>query len=792
MSDDMPTTTTASEINAGLRTTSAAIPLEHVDVRASIAGAQARVTVTQRYRNHEAQPVEAVYVFPLDERAAVCGFNAVVNGVRYDGVVKPREDAFATYDDALSEGHGAFLLDEERPDIFSASVGSILPGSDVQLELTYVTELMFEGDALRFTLPTTVAPRYAPVEDRVGVGRVDSDALNPPHLKDVPYGLTFQAIVAPAAQVRRIESPSHPVAVELGTESAIVSLSQQDAALDRDVILLIGLADASRPHVVLERDDEGRVAAAITMRPTFSNELAAADVVFVVDRSGSMQGSSIEQVRNALQLCLRSLIAGSSFNIVGFGSRFEALFDGCRRYDENSLTTASQHVDSMGATLGGTEILPALEFVLGQPRNSERPLQLVVLTDGEVTNTDAVIDLIRRHANRARVFTFGIGRAASQHLVTGLARAGRGAAEFIHPGERLEAKIVRQFARILSPALTDVQLEWAGVRTTTVPEVFPPVFANEPVRAYAWIDQLAVGTVTLRANSPAGPLSWSLDVDPRAVTSGRLVGALAARARIRELEEGGRWTRSRGSRQHERRDEGVVSAIVQLATRYGLASRETSWVVVEKRDVATNEPAVLRRVPIAIASGWGGREAEDAFSPGTLQRSLTGQFSVDALELSAPLQGMPDASRVSVSRSLRRMLEKVRSSKHGRVSEPPTGHLAGNSERVFDRVIALQRADGSWELDETLLMACGLSREQLPTLEALVPSAASHEGRRAMATAIALTFLRRRAVADQLEWALLGRKAERYLDQVAIAPNGGGTWLDAASGVYDAVDGRRV
>jgi Vault protein inter-alpha-trypsin domain/von Willebrand factor type A domain len=534
----MPRTMTVPEISPGLRTKTTAIPLEHVDVRASIAGAQARVTVTQRYRNHEPQPVEAVYVFPLDERAAVCGFSAVVNGVRYDGVVKPREDAFATYDDALAEGHGAFLLDEERPDIFSASVGSILPGSAVELELTYVTELMFEGDALRFTLPTTVAPRYAPAEDRAGVGRPDSEALNPPHLMNVPYGLTFQAIVAPAAQARRIESPSHPVAVELGTDTATVTLSQQNAALDRDVILLIGLADATQPQIVLERDDEGRTAAAVTMRPTFSIELAAADVVFVVDRSGSMEGSSIEQVRNALQLCLRSLVPGSSFNIVGFGSRVEALFDGCRPYDDSSLAAASQHVDSMNASLGGTEMLPALEFVLGQAGRSERTLQLVVLTDGEVTNTDAVIDLVRRQASRARVFTFGIGRAASQHLVTGLARAGRGAAEFIHPGERLEAKIVRQFARILSPSLTDVRLEWGGLRSTPVPEVFPPVFANEPVRAYAWIDELAAGRVTLHANSPTGPLAWSLDINPQAVTSGRVVGTLAARARIRELEGG--------------------------------------------------------------------------------------------------------------------------------------------------------------------------------------------------------------------------------------------------------------
>jgi Ca-activated chloride channel homolog len=782
----MPITTTAPEISAGLRTKKTAIPLEHVDVRASIAGAQARVTVTQRYRNQEAQPVEAVYVFPLDERAAVCGFSAVVNGVQYDGVVKPREDAFATYDEALADGHGAFLLDEERPDVFTASVGSILPGSTVQLELTYVTELTFEGDALRFTLPTTVAPRYAPAEDRVGIGRPDSEALNPPRLRDVPYGLTFQAIVTPAAQVRRIESPSHPVAVELGAESATVSLSQQDAALDRDVVLLVGLADATRPHVVLERGDDGRVAAAVTMRPTSSIELAEADVVFVVDRSGSMQGSSIAQVRNALHLCLRSLITGSSFNIVGFGSRVEALFDGCRPYDESSLATASQHVDSMDATLGGTEVLPALEFVLSQPRSSERALQLVILTDGEVTNTDAVIDLVRRHADRARVFTFGIGRAASHHLLTGLARAGRGAAEFIHPGERLEAKIVRQFARILSPALTDVRLEWEGLRSTSAADVLPPVFANEPVRVYAWIDELAAGRVTLRATGPTGPLAWSLDIDPRSVASGRVVGTLAARARIRELEEGGQWTPSRGSRQRDRQDARVVGAIVHLATQYGLASRETSWVVVEHRDVVTNEPAVLRRVPIAIASGWGGTDAmESAFAP-VLHQDITGQFDMNALELSASVQRtLGHRQPGSVSRSLSRMVENLLSSKRAPVSDPRIGHLSGGGERVFDRVIALQRADGSWELDETLLIACGLSPGQLPTLEALVPSAASHEGRRAMATAIALTFLRRRAANDRMEWALLARKADRYLARVAVQPNGGGTWLKAASALYD-------
>jgi Ca-activated chloride channel family protein len=773
----MPTTS-APEIKAGLRTTSSTIPLEHVDVRASITGPQARVTVTQRYRNHEARPVEAVYVFPLDERAAVCGFNAVVNGVRYDGVVKPREEAFAAYDDALIEGHGAFLLDEERSDVFSASVGSILPGSEVQLELTYVTELMFEGDAVRFILPTTIAPRYAPLEDRVGEGRPDSEVLNPPLEKDVPYGLTFEATIAPAPQVRRIESPSHPVAVEFGVGTATVTLAQQHAALDRDVVLLIGLTDATRPDIVLERDDQGRIAASVTMRPTFSTELAAADIVFVVDRSGSMQGSSIEQVRNALQLCLRSLVAGSSFNIVGFGSRVEALFDVCRPYDESSLATASHHVESMDADLGGTEVLPALELVLGQPRRSERTLQVVVLTDGEITNTDAVIDLVRRHARHARVFTFGIGRATSHHLVTGLARAGRGAAEFIHPGERLEAKIVRQVARILSPALTDVRLEWAGVQTTPVPDAPPPVFANEPLRAYAWIDELGPGSVTLRANSSKGPLSWSLDIDPATVIAGRLVGTLTARARIRELEEGGQWTPARGSRQRERRDGAVTHAIVRLATQYGLASRETSWVVIEKREVATTEPTVLRRVPIAIASGWGGSDAMNMVLGRAAHLHDTGAFKLSALasktlsvsdQVQAPRASPPSGLVEGWLQSFRRDTSSDRPAR---------------SERAFDRVIALQRADGSWELDERLLVACELGSTQTAAIARFIPATARHEGKRAMATAIALTFLRRRATAEESEWELLARKAERFLESVSAAPNEGGSWLSAAAAIY--------
>lgn len=138
------------------------VPLAGVSVTADVRSLCARVTVTQRFINHERQPIEAVYVFPLDEGAAVCGFEAVIDGMLVVGEVKEREEAFRLYDDAMSEGHGAYLLDEERPDVFQASIGNLPPGKEALVRITYVTELGVDGDAVRFVIPTTVSPRYAP------------------------------------------------------------------------------------------------------------------------------------------------------------------------------------------------------------------------------------------------------------------------------------------------------------------------------------------------------------------------------------------------------------------------------------------------------------------------------------------------------------------------------------------------------------------------------------------------------------------------------------------------------
>jgi Ca-activated chloride channel family protein len=750
-----------------------AIPLAGVSIEAEISGLCARVAVAHRYINREATPIEAVYVFPLDEGAAVCGFEAIVDGTLVVGEVLEREKAFEMYDDAIEHGHGAFLLDEERPDVFQASVGNLPPGKEVLVRLTYVTELSIDGGRLRFTIPTTVSPRYAPGEDHTGTGRPDTETLNPPVAWSVPYGLDLSVRLAMPGRIMSLESPSHPIAVTLSDYEASVKLAHAQAALDRDFVLSVEAAGLAAPQAWVERDADGREAVGVAFVPAFTETSSPADVIFVVDRSGSMAGTSIGEVRNALQLCLRSMIAGCRFNIIGFGSAYQPLFPESRAYDQTSLDAASQHVAGLQADLGGTEILPALQFALEQPRHARLTRQVVVLTDGEVTNTDALLALAAAHATDARIFTFGIGAGASQHLVRGLARAGGGSAEFIYPGERIEPKVIRQFGRLLAPALGEIRVEWIGGDVTPAPVKVPPVFAGSRLLVYGFVKGARPEAVRLSAMGPSGAVSFEVPLEGARVVTGRTVATLAARTRIRELEEGGEWLASRGSRQKARKQSSVSKQILELSVRYGLISRETSFVAVERRDTPVQGEIQLRRVPIALTTGWGGIENRILHS---IPDTASGRPS--AYAMMAPL----------MDHSIDRLGQAPRASAR-RVAEAAGGLLFRATRRQrqrtparrpgVDALVALQAADGSWDL--TAELAAIIGRELSDIEAALAGASGARSGlRRAWATALALAWLQLYAAAMEEEWRLLGAKAVKWVEDVAAVPPGGSTWIDLA------------
>ena len=372
---------------------------------------------------------------------------------------------------------------------------------------------------------------------------------------------------------------------------------------------------------MLERQPNGELVAAVTFLPAVAGDRRLPrEITFLVDRSGSMNGSSIEEVRRALQLCLRSLQEGDRFDIVGFGSSFASLFGARGPYDQQSLDEAARHVGGMQADLGGTEILPALQAVLTRPAVAGLERRVVLLTDGEVTNEPAVIALAGEHADTATIFTFGIGFGASEHLVRAVARASRGACEMIFPGERLEAKVLRQLARLTGPVLRELELTWGDLEVVAqVPHRLPQAVRERagdgvrpPAREGDWWCRRGADDGVDGLRPPAREGGWRRPPGCRRPRRAVRVGAAfrpghgdsgppagaavrprrhpGARGRHQPLHDG------RGSQQAGRQQARVQKAILDLALEAGLAV-ECHLVRGRRNPRRAGEPRPRRAAP---------------------------------------------------------------------------------------------------------------------------------------------------------------------------------------------------
>ena len=392
------------------------IPLGSIKIQADLQGFTAQVVASMKYTNNEENPIEAIYIFPLDEQAAVCGFKATVDGRTIVAQVQGKEEARDTYDDALSSGQSAFLLEEsdESSDIFQISVGNLPPKKEALVELRFVTELSVETEGrVVFVLPTVLNPRYSPADSAPSLSTTIPRAA----IVDSPYSFEFDMKVKAISTITEVTSPTNALKVEIDEiDKAQAKVSLEGAHnFSQDVAVHILTKEPFKPQAIVENgikikdreDKEGFMASPVVMLnlyPEFKNPESSeiGEFVFVIDRSGSMRGSRIKSARDTLLLFLKSLPDGCYFNVLGFGSSFTTLFKKSQLYDDQNLKKATDLAHSMEADLGGTEILQPLQWVFSQPAVKGHPRQLFVLSDGGVGNTTQVIQLVSKHSTTAR------------------------------------------------------------------------------------------------------------------------------------------------------------------------------------------------------------------------------------------------------------------------------------------------------------------------------------------------------------------------------------------------------
>ncbi|MFO0714356.1 MAG: VIT domain-containing protein [Sandaracinus sp.] len=602
-----------TDLTSPLRTPSGqSVPLLGVSIAGEVIGGHARITSTQRYRHDERQPVEAVYVFPLPSDAAVTGFVMEVAGRRLVAETKEREEAFRLYDDAVTSGHGAALVEQERANVFTANVGNLLPGEEVRIEITFVMPVPSDEGALRVMIPTLVAPRYMPGKpsgDRTGHGAADPTDRVPdadrisPRIGDVDYTLSLDLTVCFDASAT-IASPSHAITAVHDGSAWRVTLT--GAALDRDLVLVVEPAEkASLERVVAHRDPaRGDGYVALSWIPDLARLVprggAGATFSFVIDRSGSMGGDSIEEARRALRLCLRQLREGDRFEVIAFDDRVERFRDEPVAYTERTLADADRWIAGIDAR-GGTELREPMVMA------ARHGGVVVLLTDGQVGNEDEILEAVLAAAGdkgATRIYTFGIGTNVSDVLLGELAKRTGGAMELIHPGERIDEKVVATFAKAHAARVSRPVLEVGGVELDDLaPSRLPDLVDGEPWTVMARYARGGRTEVRLRGTLGGQPFVHVLvaDLPDRADTA--LVPTLWARERIRDLE---------AQEVTGRRAAAMKDRILGIAIEHGLASRYTSFVVVEKRtgDRRVTEAAATRAVPVNAPAGWAMFEAE--------------------------------------------------------------------------------------------------------------------------------------------------------------------------------------
>ena len=564
-----------------------AVMLQGVRIVGRVRGLLFEATLEQRFQNPTNCSVELVYTFPLPYGAVLLGLDVLLGTQRLTGTVVGKRRAEADYEAALMEGHSAILLERNADGSHALNIGNLAAGETCVITLRYARPLRFEQGGIRLIVPTVIAPRYG--HPLVGTGLRPHQVPETDMTVEYPFELAIE--VRGELARCRVASPSHSIAVAPcgdGSGDAVRVSLAATAVLDRDFVLRLDQLPVSSLAVVSEDGvHPGQYAALISLCPSIeAAEAPPIAVKLLVDCSGSMGGDSIAAARKALLAIVDQLGERDRFSLSRFGSSVEHRSRGLWRVNPATRLTARSWIGELNADLGGTELESALvsTFALGHGEASD----LLLVTDGEVFAIDSVLDTARQSGQR--VFVVGIGSSPAEANLRRLAETSGGACDFVAPGEAVVPAILRMFARLGSPRLYRLALEWPdGAQPLWHSPLPKTLFDGDTVNLFAVFSETSAGIIRLmggrNSEAPLDELaSASLD-EPLAPTDA--VPRLAAAQRLAGLDE---------------------TPAGAMAVDYQLVSAYTHFLLIHERaeEEKARELPELHKVNQMLPAGWGG------------------------------------------------------------------------------------------------------------------------------------------------------------------------------------------
>ncbi|MEO2013417.1 MAG: VIT domain-containing protein [Fuerstiella sp.] len=585
------------------------VPLKHTAVEGNIDGYIATVDVTQQFHNPYDSKIEAVYVFPLPQSAAVNEFVMTVGDRKIRGIIREREKAEQIYAAAKSQGHVAALMTQERPNIFTQKVANIEPGKKIDIRIRYFNTLRYDDGAYEFVFPMVVGPRFNPPAMTEGIGAVARGGQGASGQKtEVQYlapnersghDVSLSLNIAAGVDIEDVLSVNHAVDVQEICESQRrVTLSSRDSIPNRDFVLRYKVAgDQIKTAMLTHEDEHGKYFTMMLYPPADLAQVQRSpmEMVFVLDCSGSMRGTPITQAKAAITCALQSLTPRDSFQIIRFSNNASQLGPAPVLATEANIQRGLKYVASLNGT-GGTHMIEGIKAALDFPHDEGRFRLVSFMTDGYIGNEQQIMSTIHDKIGASRIFSFGVGSSPNRFLMDRMAIIGRGAVAYLSLNDNATTIMGRFHEQISHPAMTDLSIDFGNMDVSNVyPQRLPDLIVGRPVVITGrFRGEPDTVSVTGRVDMEATSFTVSLDEED-ASKDHKGIAAVWARLKIKDMI-------NYASHAPEAAGE-IREAVTQTALTYNLMSSFTAFVAVDSLTKTEGDFGTTVAVPVPVPDG---------------------------------------------------------------------------------------------------------------------------------------------------------------------------------------------
>ena len=607
--------------DSGASVTAIAFPLRHTDVRTKVSGMSAIYTVTQTFENPYDEPIDAVYVFPLGDEAAVTDYAIVIGERTIAGEIKRKQEAQQIYEQAKSQGHTAALLEQEKRNVFKQRIANIAPHEQIKVRMQYIELLHYADGAYEIAFPLVVGPRYLPA-DAIGktpVGSHHAGQQGRAGVTSIPYAdekiagstVSFRADVDAGVPVLAVASPSHQLRVEEpAATKRTITLANAGELPNRDLVVRYKTANESTMVGLLAHRTENTGYFTLVVQPKAAyktGDITHREVMLVIDTSGSMQGQPMDQAQRLATALIDSLQPSDTFNVMAFSGGTNAMAPTAIPGDAAGKQHGKQFVASLESG-GGTEMGPAMAKALATSPGNDRIRLVYFMTDGFVGNDDVIVSAARNNLGTNRIFSIGIGSAPNRSLLNQIAAVGRGYASYLNLTENPASLGEDLVARTAFPYLTDIKIEWNGLAVGAVtPAAIPDVYAGMPLIVSGVYTRPGRGKITVSAKTAGRRVQIPVEVSLPDRFDAQPVAALYGRKMVDELY----------ALAGDHIDQSTISQITELGLQFHMVTDYTSFVAVDRtRVVNANGTSKLVEQPALVPAGV---NAESAIGPSEAQ-----------------------------------------------------------------------------------------------------------------------------------------------------------------------------